>query len=187
MRKLMAFTQVTLEGFFSGKNGDISWAHDASNDAEWKRFAEENAKSGGTLVFGRKTYELMVQYWPTPAALKNDPVVAEHMNAMPKVVFSKTLESVSWNNTRIVKGDIAGEIRKLKEQDGKHIAILGSGSIVAQLTKEGLIDEYEIVVFPVVIGEGRTVFDGLKEKLQMKLAKTRSFGNGNVSLSYVLS
>ena len=106
------------------------------------------------------------------------------MNSMPKVVFSRTLDKVSWNNTKLVKGDIASEIRKMKQEPGPGTAILGSGSIVSQLAPEGLIDEYQVVVNPVVLGKGRTMFDGVKEKLNLKLTKTRTFGNGKVFLCY---
>jgi dihydrofolate reductase len=106
------------------------------------------------------------------------------MNSMPKVVFSRTLDKVSWSNTKLVKGDIASEIRKMKKQPGKGMAILGSGSIVSQLAPEGLIDEYQVVVNPVVLGKGRTMFDGIKEMLTLKLTKTRTFANGKVFLCY---
>jgi dihydrofolate reductase len=184
MRRLAVFNNVTLDGYFTGLNGDLSWAHSGSEDAEFNAFVADNASGGGRLVLGRVTYELMAGYWPTPSAIKNDPVVAEGMNSMPKVVFSRTLDKVSWSNTKLVKGDIASEIRKMKQEPGEDMAILGSGSIVSQLARTGLIDEYQIVVSPVVIGQGRTMFDGLKEKLNFKLTETRTFGNGKVFLRY---
>ena len=182
MRKLVVFNHVTLDGFFAGINGDMSWAH--KDDAEWNAFAAENASGGGQLIFGRITYELMAGFWPTPYAIENIPVVAERMNNLPKVVFSRTLDQASWNNTKLVKGDIAAEIRKMKKEPGEGMAILGSGSVVSQLAQEGLIDEYQIVLNPVVLGKGRTMFDGIKGKLTLKLTKTRAFGNGNVLLCY---
>ncbi len=184
MQRLIAFTQVTLDGYFTGRNGDLSWAHEELQDAEWNAFVAENASGGGTLLFGRNTYELMVRYWPTPAAHENDPVVAERMNRAPKVVFSRTLDKPSWSNTRLLKGDLATEVRKLKQEPGEGMAILGSGSIVSQLAQVGLIDEYQIVIKPVALGEGRTMFEGIKQKLGLKLTKTRAFANGNVLLSY---
>jgi dihydrofolate reductase len=183
MPRLVVFNNVTLDGYFSGMNGDISWAK-ANQDAEFNEFAAENAKGGGVLVFGRITYELMMSYWPTPDAIKNDPIVAERMNNLPKVVFSKTLNKASWNNAKLVKGDPAAEIRKMKKEPGEDMAIMGSGTIVSQLTQERLIDEYQIVMNPVVIGKGRTMFDGVEEKLSLKLTNTRTFGNGNVLLCY---
>ena len=135
-------------------------------------------------MFGRITYDLMKSYWPTPLASQHDPVVAERMNNLPKVVFSRTLDKASWNNTKLFKGDLATEVRKLKNEPGPGMAILGSGSIVAQLAGESLIDEYQVVVNSVVLGKGRTMFEGVKEKLSLRPTKTRTFGNGNVYLCY---
>jgi dihydrofolate reductase len=184
MRKLSVFNSVTLDGYFAGTNGDISWAHNSSEDAEFDAFVVDNAKAGGMLLFGRITYELMASYWPTPEALERDPAVAERMNSLPKVVFSRTLAKASWSNTELVKGDLGAEVRRMKEAPGGDMTILGSGSIVSQLAQMGLIDEYQVVVIPVVLGRGKTMFDGIKEKLTLKLARTRSFGNGNVFLCY---
>jgi len=169
---------------FTGVDGDFSWAHSGNEDAEFNAFVAENASGGGQLLFGRITYELMASYWPTSTAIKNDPIVAEGMNRMPKVVFSRTLDKLSWSNTKLVKGDMAMAIRKMKQERGEGMAILGSGSIVSQLAPERLIDEYQVVVNPVVLGKGRTMFDGVKEKLNLKLTKTRTFGNGKVFLCY---
>jgi dihydrofolate reductase len=119
-----------------------------------------------------------------PLASKNDPIVAERMKNLPKVVFSRTLDKASWSNTRLVKGDMVAEIRKMKKEPGEDMVILGSGSIVSQLTQEGLIDAYQVVVNPIVLGKGRTLFDGIKSKRTLKLTKTRTFGNGNVLLRY---
>jgi dihydrofolate reductase len=184
MRKLLVFNHVSLDGYFVYVNGDMSWAKADHQDAEWNAFVAENASGGGILVFGRVTYELMAGFWPTPFAIENMPVVAEGMNNMPKVVFSRTLDHVSWNNTTLVKGDLAAEIRKMKQEAGEGMVIFGSGSVVSQLAQEGLIDEYQIVVNPVVLGAGRTMFEGVKEKLGLKLTRTRAFGNGNVLLCY---
>jgi len=187
MRKLSVFNQVTLDGYFAGVGGDIGWAHRDDRDAEWDAFVAENARSGGTLLFGRVTYELMAGYWPSKQAIEANPVVAERMNSLPKIVFSKTLTRAAWKNTKVVKGSLPAAIRKMKKEPGKDMAILGSGSIVAQLAQEGLIDEYKIVVNPVVLGQGRTMFSGIEEKLGLKLTKTRPFRNGNVLLCYAAS
>jgi len=183
MRKLVVFNHVALDGYFVDQNGDMSWAH-KKPDAEWDAFVSQNASGGGVLMFGRITYELMASYWPSPHALENFPVVAQGMNQMPKVVFSRTLDKASWNNTKLVKSGMAAEVRKMKEEPGENIVILGSGSIVSQLAQEGLIDDYQIVVNPIVLGKGRTMFDGVESKLNLKLTKTRAFGNGNVLLCY---
>jgi dihydrofolate reductase len=182
MRRLIAFEQVSLDGYFVDANGDLSWAH--KQDPEWNEFAASNARGGGTLLFGRVTYEMMASFWPTPAARERPPAVAEGMNNLPKVVFSRTLPKASWKNTTLVKGDIAAEVRKMKNESGPGMAILGSGSIVSQLAQAGVIDEYQIVVNPIVLGKGRTLFEGVKDKIALKLIKTRPFGNGNVVLYY---
>ena len=103
---------------------------------------------------------------------------------MPKVVFSRTLSQASWNNTRLVKGDLVAEVRKMKNEPGPGMTILGSGSIVSQLATQRLIDEYQMVVDPVALGKGPTMFDGIKEHLSLKLTKTRTFRNGKVYLCY---
>jgi len=184
MRKLVVFNNVTLDGYFAGPDGDFSWAHSGSDDAEFNAFIAGNASGGGQLLLGRVTYDIMAGYWPTPSAIKNDPIVAEGMNSMPKVVFSRTMTNASWSKTELVKGDVAAEVRRLKKAPGPGMAILGSGSIVSQLAPEGLIDEYQIVMNPVVLGKGKTMFDGLKDKLTLKLTKTRTFKNGKVLLCY---
>jgi|SRR5882762_3506297 len=184
MRKLVVFNHVTLDGYFVSVNGDFSWARNGNDDAEYSAFVAENASGGGQLLFGRVTYELMASYWPTPIADQHNPAVAKGMNSMSKVVFSRTLNQALWNNTRLVKGDMVSEIRKMKADPGPGMAILGSGSIVSQLALEHLIDEYQMMVDPVALGKGRTLFDGIQEKLTLKLAKTRTFKNGKVYLCY---
>jgi dihydrofolate reductase len=183
MRKLLVFNSVTVDGYFTDKNNDMSWAH-AQADPEWNEFVAGNAKSGGELLFGRVTYQMMESFWPTPAAAQMFPDVAEGMNKSPKVVFSKTLDTASWNNTRLLKGDLVDEVRKLKEESGDGLVLMGSGSIVAQLALSGLIDEYQMVVNPLVLGDGRTMFEGVKEKIKLTLTDSRTFKNGNVLLSY---
>jgi dihydrofolate reductase len=182
MRKLSVFNNVSLDGYFVDGSGDMSWAH--KQDAEWNEFVAGNASDGGALVLGRVTYEMMAGFWPTPAALAMNPGVAERMNSMPKVVFSRTLDKASWNNTRVLKGDISAEMRKLKAETGPDMTILGSGSIVAQLASAGLIDDYQLVVHPLALGSGRTLFQGIPKRLGLTLKKTRAFGNGAVVLGY---
>jgi dihydrofolate reductase len=182
MRKVTVFNSVTVDGYFVDSKGDMSWAH--NDDAEFNAFVDGNASGGGELVFGRVTYELMAGFWPTQMAIKNYPIVAQGMNSLPKVVFSRTLEKASWNNTRLVKTDVVGQIRTMKKATGNEIVIMGSGSLVSQLAPEGLIDEYQMVVVPVVLGTGRTMFDGLKGRLALKLTSSRTFANGNVLLCY---
>jgi dihydrofolate reductase len=182
--KLTAFIQVTLDGYFADAHGDMSWAHKDRADTEWNAFVAGNANSGGRLLFGRVTYELMASYWPSQFAAQNDPVVARQMNALPKIVFSRTLDRAEWDNTLLVKDDLPTAVRQLKGEPGPDMAILGSGSIIAQLTAESLIDEFQIVVNPIVLGQGRALFEGVRHKFALRLTATRSFSNGSVLLCY---
>jgi dihydrofolate reductase len=181
MRKLSAFTFVTLNGFFRGPKGDISWHR---HGEEENAYAIMLLQSGNTLLFGRVTYEMMAGYWPTPLALKNDPVVAAGMNTAEKIVFSRTLKKAHWQNTRLVRDDAVDAIRKLKQMPGKDMTLLGSGSILAQFAEQGLIDEYEIMLDPVVLGDGTPIMKGIKNKLDLKLTGTKTFKSGVVLLSY---
>jgi dihydrofolate reductase len=184
MRELIVFNHVTLDGYFVDGNGQMSWAKPGNDDPEYAAFVAENASTGGELVFGRVTYAMMASYWPTPIADQHMPEVAKGMNAAPKVVFSKTLAEAEWNNTRLLKGDVIEEARKLKNEPGPGMCILGSGSIVAQLAAAGLIDEYQMMIDPVALGKGRSMFEGIGSMLQLKLKKSRMFKNGKMFLSY---
>lgn len=183
MRKLMVFNLMSLDGYFTGENGDLRWAHRAQ-DPEWQDFVSGNAQQDAALVFGRVTYDMMKSYWPTPAAREQQPAVAERMNALPKIVFSRSLRTASWSNTTVVQGDPAGTIRELKNTPGADFVLMGSGTIVAQLAEAGLVDEYQFVVVPVVLGKGRTMFDGVKHAPPLAPIRSRTFKNGNLLLCY---
>jgi dihydrofolate reductase len=183
LRKLTVFNHISLDGYIQDAHGDMSWAH-AGADPEWNAFVEGNARGGGTLVFGRITYDLMARYWPTEMARQNDPAVAERMNAMPKIVFSRTLKAAAWNNTRLIAEEPVTAMRRLKREDGDDMAMFGSGTIVAQLAPAGLIDTYQIVINPLILGSGRTMFEGMPAPVRLKQTQVRTFRNGNVVLSY---
>jgi len=187
VRKLSVFNHVSLDGFFTDANSDMSFAHRPGPDPEWDAFVEGNAGGGGVLVFGRKTYDMMASFWPTPMAAQMMPAVAERMNSLPKIVFSRTMKQAAWNNTTLHTGDLATTVRALKREPGEDMVILGSGSIISQLTALRLIDAYQFVVDPVVLGRGRTMFDTVTEKVSLRLTGSRAFGNGNVLLSYDLA
>lgn len=178
MRRLAVFEQLSLDGFFADSDGDMSWAH--KQDPEWHAFMANNASSGGALVFGRITYDLMASYWPTPAAHAANPTVARSMSALPKIVFSHTLRDPSWANTTVLEGDVVARMRRLKAQDGPDMVILGSGTIVSPLAEAGLIDEYQIAVNPIVLGTGRSPFGAVSDRRSLTLTRTQSFANGNV-------
>jgi dihydrofolate reductase len=181
VRRVSAFTFVTLNGYFQGINKDISWH---KHGAEENTYAAGALKAGNILLFGRLTYEMMASYWPTPMAAKNDPVVAEGMNSAEKIVFSRTLSNVGWSNTRVVKEHIGTFLGKMKQSPGKDMTILGSGSIVTQFAELGLIDEFQIMLDPVVLGSGTPIFKNVKKRLDLTLTGTTSFPSGVVLLTY---
>jgi dihydrofolate reductase len=183
MGKLSVYNFVSANGYFKGSNEDVSWAHQNSSP-EVSDFAAQNAQSGDILVFGRKTYEMMVSYWPTDEAKKNMPQVADGMNKAEKIVFSKTLKEANWSNTRVIKSNIEEEIKKLKESSGKNITILGSGSIVNQLAEKGLIDEFMIMIHPVAIGNGTAFLKDISKNIELELTKSKSFKGGHVLVCY---
>lgn len=184
MRKLSVFNNESLDGYFTGPNGDLTWAYQGGDDPEFNAFVGKNASGGGALLFGRVTYEMMVNYWPTPMAMEQNPTVAKGMNSMQKYVISRTLDKATWQNTKLLKGDLVTEVRNLKNEDGPGIAILGSGSLVVPLAEAGLIDEFQVVINPVALGKGRSMFTGLDMTLQLKLTESKSFKNGKVFLRY---
>jgi dihydrofolate reductase len=182
MRKVIMFNLITLDGYFEGKNKwDIAWHR---VDDEFNEFSIEQLNKAGGLIFGRVTYQGMASYWPTPTAIKNDPMVAGLMNSITKFVFSNTLETADWNNTQIIKGDATTELKKLKQQSGKDLFIFGSADLSSSFTRNGLIDEYRLMVNPIVLGAGNPLFKQINGRLKLKLIDTKSFHNGNLLLYY---
>ena len=183
MEKLSSFMTLSLDGYYSRPDGDLGFAH--RGDPEFDAFVADNAKGGGNLLFGRITYEMMLAYWPTAAARTNAPAVADGMNRATKFVVSRTLTQASWENTTLLKGALVTEIEKLKRDAKQPIVILGSASLVTQLSDARLIDEYQIVLAPIALGAGRSLFGGMQRELALRLTETRKFSNGNVFLRYV--
>ena len=182
MRKVIMFNMITIDGFFEGPDKwDIGW-HQV--DQEFNEFSIDQLGRAGGLIFGRVTYQGMASYWSGPAAIQDDPQVASLMNSISKYVFSKTLDSVDWNNSHLIKGDAVDELKKLKQQPGNDLFIFGSANLSSTFTRNRLIDEYRLMVNPVVLGKGEPVFDGLHETLKLKLVDSRTFRNGNVLLYY---
>jgi dihydrofolate reductase len=172
---------LTLDGFYEGPDQGFDWPN---VDEEFNNFSVSQLNDADTLLFGRVTYELMAKYWPSPAAREDDPIVTEGMNTLPKIVVSTTLGEPEWANTRLVNDDVAGEITRLKQQPGKDLAVLGSPNLTRSLIHMGLLDELRIMVNPVVLGDGRSLFNSSKEELKLELRQTRTFASGNVLLSY---
>ncbi len=182
MRKLTVFNFVSLNGYFKGLNGDISWAK--RGDEEENKFAIENAKKQHLLLFGRITYQMMAGFWPSPMALQHNPVMAAEINKAEKIVFSRTLDKADWGPTTIIKNNMIEEVRKLKQQPGKDMTVLGSGSIITQLANTGLIDEYSLSIHPVAIGDGTSLLKGIVGRLNLELVSTQAFKSGVITLNY---
>jgi len=180
MGKLHSFQFITLNGFLNAPNGDISWHR---HGAEENQFASDSMQSGSTLLFGRKTYELMASYWPTPVAMENAPEVAKGMNSAKKIVFSRTLKQADWENT-VVCSDAVQEMKRLKETSDNDFTLLGSGTILTLFAAAGLIDLYMVMIDPVAIGAGSTVFGGIPQPLNLELTNVQSFKSGVVLLNY---
>jgi dihydrofolate reductase len=179
MRKLIVWNMMTLDGYFEGsKPWEIDW-HEYVWGEELKRFSLEQAQEVGTLLFGRKTYEGMAGYWSTATG-----EVAEFMNSIPKVVFSNTLETAGWKNTRLVKESAEEEVARLKQEPGKDLFIFGSASLIGSLTKQGLIDEYRIGLNPLVLGGGSAMFKPSEERMRLNLLEARPMQSGVVLLRY---
>jgi dihydrofolate reductase len=180
MRKLRVFESISVDGYFTDAHGDMAWAHAGREDPEFGAWVGENASSGGELLFGRKTYQMMEAFWPTPLAAQQMPAVAKGMNAARKYVASRTIRP-TWTNAHLLSGDLTAAVRQLKAADGADITVLGSGQIAAQLGEAGLVDGYQFVIIPVALGAGRTVFTAGR---QLRLVAQRAFRCGNVVVSY---
>jgi dihydrofolate reductase len=180
MRKLRVFESISVDGYFTDATGDMSWAHAGRDDPEFAAWVGGNASSGGELLFGRKTYQMMEAFWPTPMAAEQMPAVAKGMNAAKKYVASRTVQP-TWSNTHLLKGELVTAVRDLKASDGPGIAVLGSGTVAAQLGDANLVDEYQFVIVPVALGGGRTVFTTGRK---LRLVEHRAFRCGNVVVTY---
>lgn len=175
---------ITLDGYFSGPDGEIDWFF---WNEEMEEYAVDLISSMDTLLFGRVTYELMASYWPSASSPTENPIIIDRMNNLPKIVFSKALEKVEWgewNNASLIKEVAAEEILKMKTQPGKNMVIYGSGSIVSAFMNLDLIDEYYLLVNPIVLGRGRPLFKDLNDMHKLKLLRTKMFNNGVVLLHY---
>lgn len=180
MRTIFAFLMVSLDGYHETADGDLSW-HNV--DAEFNDFAVEQLDEADTLLFGRRTYQLMAEYWPSTAAMHDDSGVAERMNGYRKIVVSRTLSTADWAPSTLVSDDVPAQLAKLKEQSGRAIALLGSSTLAASLLDLGLLDELRIMVSPVVLGAGHPVLAGAGTA-KVRLVGNRQFRSGNVLLTY---
>jgi dihydrofolate reductase len=182
MRKLTVFNFITLNGYFEGpQKGDTSWHTHGKEESD---YALNMLKLNNTLLFGRVTYEHMKSYWPTHMAMEQIPEMAKGMNQAEKIVFSNTLKTADWNNTRIIKGNIFEEIIHLKKTGSKDLTVLGSGTIVTQFAEQGLVDKYQVMIDPVAISGGTPVFNKIGKKLALDLKEVKTFKTGVVLLTY---
>jgi len=180
MRKLNVFESISIDGYFTGPHDDMAWAHGGADDPEFDAWVGQNASSGGELLFGRKTYQQMEAFWPTPMAAKQMPLVAKGMNAAKKYVASRSLQP-KWSNSHLLQGELVAAVRELKSSAGPDITVLGSGSVVAALGAAKLVDRYQFVIVPVALGSGRTVFEAPSP---LRLLEQRVFESGKVVVTY---
>ncbi|HEX2906562.1 MAG TPA: dihydrofolate reductase family protein [Phototrophicaceae bacterium] len=179
MRDLFLLMNVSLDGYFEGPDHDLSWAtHD------FAAFRSETKKEVDTLLFGHRTYEMMESFWPTPQATEMAPDVAQFMNQAQKVVVSHQPFTPKWDKVTVISADVVSAVRRLKAEDGQSIAIFGSNELCVSLMPTGLIDEFQIQVNPVALGDGTPLFKGLPEKAELALIKTHTFPGGVVLLTY---
>jgi dihydrofolate reductase len=187
MKKLSVFNHISIDGYYAGPGGEIDWFQSV-HEEEWNRYAARRFDlSGNSLMFGRKTYSMMHGWWPSPAAREMDPRMAEVMSTSPKIVFSTRLkrcsEEPNWKNIRLLHGIDREEIRSIKRKES--ITILGSGTIVQQLMAIGLVDEFTLIVVPVILGRGKPLFKGI-ERASLRLVEEKRFRNGVILLRYCI-
>jgi dihydrofolate reductase len=180
MRKIFGFLMVTVDGYHETTDGDLSW-HNV--DVEFHEFAVAQLDEADTLLFGRKTYLGMAEFWTSPVAMEVDPATTERMNGYQKIVVSRTLVSADWTPSTLISDDAATRLARIKEQPGRDIALLGSSELTAGLLAAGLVDELRIMVNPVVLGAGHPALAGAS-RTALELARARQFDSGNTLLVF---
>ena len=195
MRRILMFNHVTADGYFAGTDGNLNWV---VPDEEIDKAAVQQMPTIDTILLGRRTYELFEAYWPH--ALNDSETAADPhdssrrsstlremaiwINEARKLVLSRTLKKVGWNNTHILPEIDPGAIQALKRGPGKDIIVFGSGSVVSELTNHGLIDEYQFVVNPILLGRGKPLMEGRSNGSKLKLRESKQYPSGNVVLRY---
>jgi dihydrofolate reductase len=181
VRTVASFIVTSLDGFYEGPNGELDWSN---VDTEFDDFAVHQLDEADTLGFGRATYEHMAAYWPTEQAKVNDPAITSRMNDKKKFVFSTTLTEASWSGTIVVRGESIEHVRKIKAAAGKELLVIGSAHLTASLAQAGVLDELRVMVCPIVLGQGRSLFEDLKDRVPLTLLRVRQFDSGNLVLTY---
>jgi dihydrofolate reductase len=183
MRNLIYSTMVSLDGFIEDSRHSLDWV---LIERELHQFVNDQQAGIGAFLYGRRMYENMSAYWPTadqdPAATDFTLEWQRIWKAMPKIVFSRSLDRVGWNS-RLVREDAADEVRRLKAQPGKNLAI-GGASLAGSLMKQDLIDEIQLFVMPVILGSGTAFFPPLDHRIVLRLIETHTFGSGAVFMHY---
>ncbi len=187
MRKIIVTEFCSLDGLMSDPKDQMDWVT-ATLSQDMGEYEKSVYDASDTLLLGRVTYKIFESYWPTaetnPAAFQGDAELAPTINNIQKIVFSKSLEKLTWSNSVLFTDIVPEEIRKMKEQPGKDILVVGSASIAQQLTNLGLIDEYHLLIHPVILGTGKPLFKDIKDRMNLKLVETKTFRNGVVLLRY---
>lgn len=191
MRKVILSMQTTLDGFSTGPDDEMDYLPPFNDEKMWKDLHEEmwkNLEGADTFILGRKTYQIWEKYWPAaasnPQSTESDVKFSRYADETQKIVISSTLDKVEWKNTRLIKDNIAEEIQKLKQQSGKNLIVAGGATVAQTFAKLGLIDEYQIVVHPVIFGKGKLLLKELNIRQKLKLIGTKTFNSGAVELSY---
>jgi dihydrofolate reductase len=187
VRKIIVTMWVTLDGFIAGPNNEMSFVGELY-DAAMGKYEDDLVSAADTLLLGRVTYESFAGSWPyvpdRPGADPGEVAYARKLNAMRKIVFSRTLPSVEWNNSTLLREIVPEEIKQLKQEPGRDMVIYGSASVIQALTNYGLIDEYQLLVHPFLLGDGKRLFDNIKQKVDLKLVNTEARSSGVVVLTY---
>lgn len=181
MGTVASFIVISLDGFYEGPNGELDW-HNVN--AEFDDFAVRQLDDADTLGFGRVTYEHMAAYWPTEQANANNSAISSRMNGMDKLVFSRTLTEASWTGATVLRGDAVEHVADIKATAGKDLLIIGSTHLTADLLTAGVLDELRIMIFPIVLGQGRSLFKDLRSRASLTLLRVRQFNSGNILLTY---
>jgi len=183
MRKLFVSNLVSLDGCLAGPEGDLSWF---ATGPDFFAYVHKMMPTLGALLFGRITYEMMAGYWTKPEVERDAPLVAPFMNELPKLVASRTLSKAPWGrwDNATVTADPVKAVRELKAQAGGDIAIYGSGGLVSTLAEAGLIDEYRLMMNPVILGQGIPMFRGLQKRVPLQLVASEVFDKKMIMLTY---
>lgn len=179
MRPITLFMNVSLDGYFETPDHDVTWAK-----ADFQAFPDSPDDQADTILLGRTTYDMMLSFWPTPQAEALYPHIARYMNRAEKICVTHRPFEATWNNTTIVSENVIDTVRKLKQQPGSGIVILGSNNLSVQLMQAGLIDSFDLIVNPVALGEGTPLFTGLADHAEMVLLDSQNAASGAVRLTY---